>query len=132
MEDYKKKYEEALERAKYILHTVETAGCAMHKDLLTEIFPELRESEDERIMQAIIATIHLYYGEPLEDEAKDMIAWLEKQGEQKPTWSEEDEDSVDIAIRIIQNGGDDCAGILDSNKALKWLKSLKDRIQQHE
>lgn len=36
-------------------------------------------SEDERIMEKIIATIHLYYGEPLEDEAKEMIAWLEKQ-----------------------------------------------------
>ena len=54
--------------------------------------------------------------------------WLEKQGEQT-FWSEEDEDIVDIAIRIIQNGGDDCAGILDSNKALRWLKSLKDRLQ---
>ena len=52
-----------------------------------------------------------------------------KKVEQKSAWSEEDEDAVDIAIRIIQNGGDDCAGILDSNKALKWLKSLKDRVQ---
>ena len=41
-------------------------------------------SEDKRIMEKIIATIHLYYGEPLEDEAKEMIAWLKKQGEQKP------------------------------------------------
>lgn len=24
---------------------------------------------------------------------------------------------------------DDCAGILDSDKALKWLKSIKDRVQ---
>lgn len=46
-----------------------------------DIFPELAESEDERIKKNIIATIHLYYGEPLEDEAKEMIAWLEKQGE---------------------------------------------------
>ena len=45
--------------------------------------------------------------------------------EQKPAWSEEDKDALDIAIRIIQNGGDDCSGILDSNKALNWLKSLK-------
>ena len=52
-----------------------------------------------------------------------------KKIEQKPAWSEEDEDILDIAIRIIQNGGDDCAGILDSNKALRWLKSLKDRVQ---
>ena len=42
--------------------------------------------------------------------------------------SEENEDALDIAIRIIQNGGDNCAGILDSNKALNWLKSLKDRV----
>lgn len=49
--------------------------------------------------------------------------------EEKSAWSEEDEDALDIAIRIIQNGGDDCAGILDSDKALKWLKSLKDRVQ---
>lgn len=46
-----------------------------------DFFPELKESEDERIRKAIIATIHLYYGEPLEDEAKEMLAWLEKQGE---------------------------------------------------
>lgn len=45
--------------------------------------PELKESDDERIRENIIATIHLYYGEPLEDEAKEMIAWLEKKSEQK-------------------------------------------------
>jgi hypothetical protein len=50
----------------------------------------------------------------------------EKQCE--PTWSEEDEDSIDIAIKIIQSGGDNCAGILDSDKALKWLQSLKQRL----
>lgn len=52
-----------------------------------------------------------------------------KKIEQKSAWSEEDEDALDIAIRIIQNGGDDCAGILDSNKVLDWLKSLKERVQ---
>ena len=45
---------------------------------------ELRNAKEERIRNAIIATIHLYYGEPLEDEAKEMIAWLEKQCQQKP------------------------------------------------
>ena len=61
-------------------------------------------------------------------EVLDKYAEQEKQGEQKPAWSEDDEDALDIAIRIIQNGGDDCAGILDSDKALKWLKSLKDKM----
>ena len=46
-----------------------------------KVILEPKESEDEKIRNAIIAVIHLYYGEPLEDEAKEMIAWLEKQGE---------------------------------------------------
>lgn len=53
--------------------------------VIDNIVPELKESDDERMKEAIIATIHLYYGEPLEDEAKEMIAWLENQGEPKPT-----------------------------------------------
>lgn len=61
----------------------------LYEDDIIELFPELKESEDERIMGNIIATIHLYYGEPLEDEAKEMIAWLEKQGEQKIKTPEE-------------------------------------------
>ena len=40
--------------------------------------------KDEKIRNRIIATIHLYYGEPLEDEAKEMVNWLEKHGEKKP------------------------------------------------
>jgi len=63
---------------------------------------------------------------------KQLFKHFEKQGEKKPTWSEEDEDSVDITIRIIQNGGDNCAGILDSDKALKWLQSLKQRLNGTE
>ena len=51
------------------------------------------ESEDERIKEAIIATIHLYYGEPLEDEAKEMIAWLEKQGNATIKWNKNTKDN---------------------------------------
>lgn len=82
--DYEKKYNEALERAKYVLHTVETAGCAMHKDLLTEIFPELRESEDERIRKwladyfsSIKKTVWIHRDITCEQ----ILAWLEKQKE---------------------------------------------------
>lgn len=82
------RYDEAIERAESIYN--ETAiPSATTKGICTYIFPELKESEDERISGNIIATIHLYYGEPLEDEAKEMIAWLEKQGEQKIKTPEE-------------------------------------------
>ena len=61
------------------------------REKLKEIFPELAESDDERIRKAI----HIYLDwldgrnkdyQPKGDYSiKDMIAWLEKQDEQKPT-----------------------------------------------
>lgn len=49
-----------------------------NRKALETLIPELKKSEDERMKELIIATINLYYGEPLEEEAKQMIAWLEK------------------------------------------------------
>ena len=66
---------EKFEEAKRLYQTAN----ADQRYVIETLFPELKESEDERIRKEIIATIHLYYGEPLEDEAKEMIAWLEKQ-----------------------------------------------------
>lgn len=79
--DDEKKYKEALKKLQEAL--APKNGCeisGLTRACIEEIFPELKESEDERIREEIIATIHLYYGEPLEDEAKEMISWLEKQG----------------------------------------------------
>ena len=87
MKDYKK----ILEGVVNIINTAEKSdiGFANICTYIGENCPELKESDDERIRGNIIATIHLYYGEPLEDEAKEMIAWLEKQGEQKIKTPEE-------------------------------------------
>ena len=67
-----KAYDEAIERAKKLYSN----GIA------EEIFPELKESEDERIKKAIIE-----FFESEDDNTtyslvrkKDIIAWLEKQG----------------------------------------------------
>ena len=81
IEEKAKRYDERLAKARkeYSIHEANNAISIM--DALERVFPELTEFEDERIMEKVIATIHLYYGEPLEDEAKEMIAWLEEQGE---------------------------------------------------
>lgn len=97
---------------------------------MNEIFPELKESEDERIKEAIIATIHLYYGEPLEDEAKEMLTWLEKQGRKKPALSEEDEQHIDSLLKRLDGL---CRNEFERtrfaiNEDENWLKSLKQRI----
>lgn len=82
IEEKAKAYDEALARANEMIKSMTNIGGVAKVDYIQHIFPELKESDDERIMGNIIATIHLYYGEPLEDEAKEMIAWLEKQGKQ--------------------------------------------------
>lgn len=74
--DYEKAYKEALERAR--------AGKPMN-----DVFPELHESEDERIMEYLISFIELEKGVNLPpDDAEKILAYLEKQKEQKPAeWS---------------------------------------------
>ena len=63
------KYEEALERAKQGLP-------------IDEVFPELKESEDEKIRKELISFVNKYYGE---ETKKEVLAYLEKQKEKK--WS---------------------------------------------
>ena len=76
-------YKERLRLAKEALES-----GSYDKDTIEYIFPELKESEDERIREKICKL--LWDNAPYE-EAQEYIAWLEKQGEQKPAWSEEDE-----------------------------------------
>ena len=60
---------------------------------LEHLFPELKESEDDRIRKALISYFksHLTSSTEIDKEhwegmvIKDILAWLEKQGEQKPT-----------------------------------------------
>ena len=83
-EEKAKAYDEALERARKLYNSEETSADV---EIACEtIFPELAESEDERIRKAIIT-----FFESEDDNTtyalipkKDILAWLEKQGEQKP------------------------------------------------
>ena len=76
------KYEEALQKARKIKHDIENIGCSMAPDMLEEIFPELAESEDERIRKILIEE---YKRENDEEfwgiKASKIVAWLEKQKE---------------------------------------------------
>jgi len=80
IEEKARAYDEAIERAIDFMNGEVHYALEKGESIMCWIFPELKESEDERIIGDIIATIHLYYGEPLEDEAKEMIAWVKKQG----------------------------------------------------
>ena len=74
-------YDEAIKRAKEI----NNEHKAQPFDVMLKVFPELKESEDERIRKAISQCVKDMRGqfEKLYSvHHKDAIAWLEKQGEQ--------------------------------------------------
>ena len=94
--DYEQKYKEALDRARYY-HSKNylLINCS---SAIENIFPELKESEDEKIKKTLIEYIkgikswNYFLGISKEQ----MITWLEKQGEQNT---------------------------LDADKIIEWLKN---------
>ena len=78
-----KAYDKAFERAKKLQETCDSQAVVGWCEYL---FPELKESEGERIRKEIIE--HIIWSEDNQNCAKEemirWIAWLEKQGEQKP------------------------------------------------
>ena len=129
-----KKYNEALERARDYYKANLKLDKADENLVLEEIFPELAESEDEKIRKAIRGWIYTRPSQFFDGgfSKEEMLAWLEKQGEQilansvktckdeqKPAWSEEDEEEFQIAIDTLVKAG--------QYSSADWLKSLKDR-----
>lgn len=76
--DYKEKYNAALERAKKLQETCDSTTVVGWCEY---IFPELAESEDERIKREILELVSIAGNGNQFEEIKD---WLEKQGKQEP------------------------------------------------
>ena len=68
-----KAYDEAIERTKKLYSN----GIA------EEIFPELKESEDEKIRKEIISILRNAYWTSNRNRFNELVAWLEKQGEKE-------------------------------------------------
>lgn len=84
MEDYREKYEMALEGVQEILSSGEDSIKMSRLELrLRGIFPELHESEseDERIRKRIYNYINVALDDNENAEKEKWLAWLEKQGE---------------------------------------------------
>ena len=91
MDDYKEKYEMALETVQEILGSgSDSIKMSSLKLRLQSVFPELKEPSDEKIRKVLIYYFNLYkrqeecgiktfYGIPTDN----ILAWLEKQGEKK-------------------------------------------------
>ena len=97
MMDYKEKYEAALGRARKELKTCGDLDCGAAR-LIFRLFPQLRESEDERIRKEILECIETLVKQPgANPRLCDWIIWLEKQKEQNlGKYAEED----NLAFRL--------------------------------
>ena len=110
MENYKEKYEDALERARV---WKEKSGMPVDKQgILDDIFPELKESDDEKIRK----TLKSFFDSEISDYGNvewrngirygEIVSWLEKQGEQKqtlPKWKYKKDDTPLLRDSIIFN-----------------------------
>lgn len=95
--DYKEKYEMALEGIQEILSSGQDSIKMSTLQLrLQGIFPELAESEDERIRKEIVRFIQM----EVEDEivGNKWLAWLGKKAEQKPAWKSSGEQMIEDII----------------------------------
>lgn len=149
--DDKNKYNNALEKLQEALAPKD--GCeisGLTKGCIEEIFPELKELEDEKIRKSIIKNLkgNMYRADGDYDLLNKQISWFEKQGEkpqgktaleaveeekvdnankveQSFTWSEDDEQNLKRAIWYVENPA---LNVVKDIMLSKWLKSIKERI----
>lgn len=145
--DYEKKYKEAFERARNVWRFSSNNAEIMRME---ELFPELRESEGERIRKELICFLRNIPNSNYTCE--EMALWLEKQGQVKESeisqpikgtskendnsltkkaWSEEDERMCQETIDWFEKKCFPYALESENSarESIKWLKSLKDRVQ---
>ena len=135
MDNYEQKYKEALEKAREFSERwqcLEAPSSDLALEEIKEIFPELRESEDEKIRKQLITafkslnTIRVWAG--IEREV--IIDWLERQGKKEPISfaSGEDGKIMNLIFSIIQNTSahsEYFASDIKKEDCIEWLNSLR-------
>lgn len=125
--NYEERYNKALERAKKMLAS--KRSVIVKRQALETIFPELAESEDERMRKELLDYLHTrQVVEGLTDTKvkMDWVTWLEKQGEK--SWSEKDEKFVVDTMNFLYRAKKEYAQTSRLEECIAWLKSLKERF----
>lgn len=142
--DKAKAYDEALERARKMLNMILDNKLLGFPDQIREIFPQLRESNDERIREELIEYHKRQFENNRDQEVglfhKDAIAYLEKQKEETEnatkTLAKILEDSAEGFRRILKKKGIDYevsdkfweneAGVYSKEENVKFHKWMDD------
>lgn len=95
----------------------------LSQEVAEKYFPELAESEDEKIRKDIldycIKRQHNQFEALNANRVEDWRKWLERQGKQNPAWSEEDEKKIDFLRNLIR------FQIKDSKFSYGWGDDVK-------
>jgi len=121
IEEKAKAYDEALEKAKNY-HSPETA-CNV-RIAMENLFPELKESEDERIRREIIDFLRIS-ANTFNADYDNWIAWLEKQGECHI--SHDDKIMIKQLTEYFTTGH----GLQNTNgTVVEWLNDVKEKLEK--
>ena len=105
-EEKAKRFDEALEQLKGLIEGTREDKCAIIKEDIIDIFPELAESEDERIRKDIIVLVKDWWDRVNKDNIstkEQMLAWLEKQSNSSPVWKYKKDNNPLIHDSLILN-----------------------------
>jgi hypothetical protein len=119
---------EGLEMAKELIENEETNIPVFYVNNIKDIFPELKESEDERIRKEIKQFIRSRGMHLAQSKVESWIAWLEKQGEQKPTWKPSDEQMN--ALNYVVNLMASSERPTENDLYYNILKSLRQQLNK--
>lgn len=128
--DYEQKYKEALERARELKNKLEKSCSLETARGIESIFPELQLCDDKRISKELICHINNawicggFTANIKRAKIDEWIAWLKKQGEQKPDWSEYDKVVIDAIYNTLKHGNVTKCGV-EVTVMLLWLEELE-------
>ena len=125
MDDYKKKYEDALENL--MLKMKDFDEITINREDVEEIFPELADSE-ERIRKEFCKDIWTFIPN---EKAHKYIAWLEKQNDKRSVLNKEDEKIRKTLIEYFNAYPKDYYGELKKSHILAWLEKQESHITEN-
>ena len=111
-EEKAKAYDEAIERAKKLQKTCNSTAVVGWCEY---IFPQLKESEDEKIRKALLRWLQSNsYTSIAGIQIKNVIAWFEKQGEHKRF-----RDSIQVGDNVTKNEYNELINLSQLNRVAK-------------
>ncbi len=110
------------------------SNYSMLREALQTLIPELAESEDEKIRKMLIEIVNITPASLAIENRSELLAYLEKQKEQKPVeWSEEDLQHKSWILECLADGKRKMPEYAeDFRAAYNWLKSLRPQLKRED